>query len=277
MLCSVHPDLGGTSARPMTPDEVAALDFCPDITGCFDAPPFMYTDGTPHAADEAHIGWEQIRVYVLPPIPRDLLDALSEEPAVGSTTSTTRADTQRWQVTVSGFEIDEMDPYWQITTGVRGAIRFDYTMQGEFTLTKRDGRWVFGTGTITYADAQVIQEYRPVGSWNIATPLRCPQCSRISAGRPLTGEVIGDEVRLTWGTFRPEVDVDAQIKVSCRPMPDCSTWKTRTFKSQEFFQTLNGLLLPLTEGAVSAPVSVDPASGIQWLDVRVTLRKLGGD
>jgi hypothetical protein len=234
----------------------------------------LYTDGE--------------RLFWLPPMPRELIDLLSQpsdgdsptagesEPGNDSTTTTKPAETQRWQVTLAGHEIDLMDRYWRLTTRVRAAVRFDYTLQGEFTLRKEDDRWVFDSGTVTYAEVGLSEEYWPEGSWEIKLPLNCTNCDQVTSGRRLTGEVFGDEVRLAWGRFRPEVEVDARIAVSCTPMPDCSEWKNRTFESSDFFQRINGQLLPLTDGAVSAPSVIDPASGLQWLDYTITVLRLDG-
>jgi hypothetical protein len=239
----------------------------------------FYTDSTSTAQPPP--------LYWLPPIPPGMLDQLADgtrcetTPAAQATastrqtTTTTKPETQRWEVTISGYEIDEMDRYWQITTRVRGAVRFDYDLQGEFTLLKEDGRWVFDTGRITFADVRATNEYRPEGSWELRE-FTCPQCERITAGRTLNGEVNGEEVRLSWGTFRPEVTVHAKIAVPCRPTPDCSEWKNRTFESSEFFQNINGQSLRLAEGSTSSPPYIDPAAGLRWLDYTIVLRRLDG-
>jgi len=334
-LCRVHPDLGGTDARPLSSGEKHMLSdlgvptgsgrFVPvwvrgchcctipdqedeeticwtsygdrwdpsDIGDCDAAPPLdcrevagrwdtswegYYTDGVS--------GGQQMRVYWLPPIPQDWLDELTSDTRCESTaalptstteqtTTTTKPETQRWQVSISGYEIDEMNRYWRITTQVRGALRYDYNLQGEFTLRKVDGKWVFDTGKITFAEVEIKTEYQPEGSWGIQE-ISCPQCDRISAGRTLGGTVTGDDLRLSWGTFRPEVKIYARIIVPCRPMPDCAEWKNRTFESTEFFQNINGQLLPLVEGFTSSPPYVDPAAGLRWLDYTIVLRRVAG-
>jgi hypothetical protein len=54
-------------------------------------------------------------MYWLPPIPPETIAELSDsEPA----------EERRWGVTLTGYEIDEMDPFWR-ETGIRGAVRYD--------------------------------------------------------------------------------------------------------------------------------------------------------
>jgi hypothetical protein len=284
-VCALHPDLGGSGLRPVSFEELDRLLALPEDDDGVEGGPTVatrwLTDDVTRSADEAHFAHEPIRIYSLPDLPpfvREYLTSQSCGPAAVDTTTTTgrEQETQRWRVTLAGHEIDLMDRYWRLTTRVRGAVRFDYTLQGEFTLRKEDDRWVFDSGTVTYAEVGLSEEYWPEGSWEIKLPLNCTNCDQVTSGRRLTGEVFGDEVRLTWGRFRPEVKVDARIAVSCTPMPDCSEWKNRTFESSEFFQRINGQLLPLTDGAVSAPSVIDPASGLQWLDYTITVLRLDG-
>jgi hypothetical protein len=94
----------------------------------------LYTDDVPRARDEAHLGWETIRVYSLPQLPPGLLQELACNPDAEECESS--PEQQRWYVALTGHEIDEMDRYWEQTTRARGAIRFNYRLEADFTLRK---------------------------------------------------------------------------------------------------------------------------------------------
>jgi hypothetical protein len=284
ILCEVHPDLGGGGLRPMTSDEKSALD-TGDVS--FGAPdptqiPDLYTDGptreqrNPLYENLAHIGFEQIRVYLLPPIDSNTLARLRGDAAVAATTTTTKPDTQRWQVSVSGYELKEMDPYWDVTHGrFWGHVRFDYNLQAEVVLHKQDGKLLIRSGKVTFADVQVTPTYGPDGAWKIDTNLSCKQCRRIRPGRRVTGEVFGDDLRLFWGIARPNVRVYGQLLLPCKPEPVCSREGYGYYESREFISRVNETLLPLTGGAVSSPPVVTP-QGMRRLDFTITMLRLDG-
>jgi hypothetical protein len=262
----------------MTTEEKEAMDPCDGLgLHCMDIEDVehLYTDGVARDWDqEAHLFFEHVRAYLMPPIPQDLLDALPRSAETTAPRDTTEPDEeQRWQVSISGYEVDLMDPYWRITTGVWASVRFDYTLHGEFLLEKTDGKWVFHSGRIAYADARISHDYGPQGSWEVRLPLQCQGCSSVTAGRPLTGEVIGDDVKLSWGVFRPKVDVHARIAVSCVPMPACSEWGNRWFESNDFYHLVNDELLPLKEGVAASKTLVDPASSEERIDYTITMRR----
>ncbi|MBN2408094.1 MAG: hypothetical protein JXE07_00030 [Candidatus Aminicenantes bacterium] len=188
----------------------------------------------------------------------------------------TVGEEQDWQVFLTGYEIDEMNPYWKITTKVRGAIRFDYKLRGEFTITKKKGKWQYKKGVITLADVGLSNLYEPLKVW-LVKPLNCRNCSQVVnlKGTPLSGRVDGNEVRLFWGKKRPQVEVEAKIVVPCTPMPDCAQWKSRLFISEEFMDRINDVFLPLKhEGVVTPPKPIISPQGSRWISYTFILRRL---
>lgn len=188
----------------------------------------------------------------------------------------TIGEEQDWQVFLTGYEIDEMDPYWKITTKVRGAIRFDYKLRGEFTITKKKGKWQYKKGVITLADVGLSNLYEPLDVW-LVKPLKCQYCSQVTnlKGAPLSGFMDGNEVTLHWGNKHPQVEVEAKIVAPCIPMPDCAQWKERLFISEEFFDRINDVFLPLKhEGVVTPPQPIISPQGSRWINYTFTLRRL---
>lgn len=282
LLCAGHPQLGGSSLRFMTFDEKDAMDWIGGGTFSGVAAtrvPHLYTDGSSRAIDEAHIGWEQIRVYYLPPIPQDLLDYLAsgdqcDPSAPQATTTTVASDTQRWGVSLVGFEVDEMDPYWRETTRVRGAVLFEYDLQGEFVL-RRDGEaWTFESGSVTAAAIHASYQFEPETYWELRDEVpRCPDCADYVPGRALHGNVDEDTVRLSWGPFQPRVDVEARIVATCTPMPSCAEWGERLYVSETFVDRAGTQYLPLIHGH-SDTVEVVSPQGDLWVAYTYTLLRL---
>jgi hypothetical protein len=58
-------------------------------------------------------------------------------------------------------------------------------------------------------------------------------------------------------------------------MPDCAQWKERLFISEEFFDRINDVLLPLKhEGVVTPPQPIISPQGSRWINYTFTLRRL---
>jgi hypothetical protein len=157
---------------------------------------------------------------------------------------------QLWRVILKGYQEDVMDPYWQITTGATGAIRFDYTLWAEFVIKKKNGQWTYNKGKITKSVVTVSNDYMPAGYWVIKLPLKCSGCTTINslAGRSLSGLVTGNAVTINWALPTPKVNVDAKLSASCTPMPECSRWGDRLFMAEDFSSRTSDVWLPLQDG-----------------------------
>jgi len=210
---------------------------------------------------------------------KDTITFVNTTNAKGNTTrpaDLTIGEEQRWQVFLTGYEIDEMDSYWKITTKVRGAIRFDYKLRGEFTIAKKKGKWTYKSGTITIADVGLSNLYEPLSVWMVK-PLKCLNCFYVTnlKGGALSGYVDGNIVKLHWGNAWPKVNVEAKITVPCKPMPKCAQWGQRLFVSTEFFDRINNVPLPLKhEGVVKPPKPIISPQGSRWINYTYTLRRL---
>lgn len=277
ILCRVHPELGGSGLRLMTWQELV------DKTDLSDYPPGLvledpdavndvglYTDDVPRARDEAHLGWETIRVYLLPQLPSGLLQKLVCSSDAEECESS--PEQQRWHVALTGYEIDEMDRYWEQTTRVRGAIRFDYRLEADFTLRKEADFWVFAEGSIISSEVRLTSLFLPVESWELR-PLECRGCDRLSVGGTLRGTVDGDGVRLRWGNVRPEVNVGARVVATCTPMPGCAEWMDRLFVSENFLDRAGDETLSLRDGFAKQHTVTSP-QGVVWVFFRYTLTRL---
>jgi len=247
MLCAVHPDLGGSGLRPMTLEERRGLDFGDrSDTSLIDQVRYMYTEGVARATDEAHIGFGQIRVYYLPPIPQGLRDALStpaaSPPAATPTATPTpalRSETRRYRITVTGYENRY---YW--TTGERVGVRFDYRLIGEFVLERSTPSkpWTVASRRVVTAELTYSSLY-PADRYQVT--LDCTRLSRSCQGRLIRSttlrlrvEVDGDEIIVRWGGFRPEV-----LVAGSGPSP----LETVSYLSESFDDAIAGERLPLQD------------------------------
>jgi hypothetical protein len=112
---------------------------------------------------------------------------------------------QRWQVTVSGFEVDDrMAPTsFKDTDGtsksLKKKVRFDWTLGGRFILRKEKGVWTFKSGKVTSANVSPIPEFTPPGIYQCQV-VACPKKAPISSivGSSIFGHVSGGNIQLRW-------------------------------------------------------------------------------
>lgn len=112
---------------------------------------------------------------------------------------------QRWQVTVSGFEVDDrMAPTsFRDTDGtsqsLKKKVRFDWTLGGRFILRKEKGVWTFKSGKVTSANVSPIPEFAPPGIYQCQV-VACPKKAPISSlvGSSIFGHVSGGNIQLRW-------------------------------------------------------------------------------
>jgi hypothetical protein len=203
----------------------------------------------------------------------DLATAEPSGTTAASTTvsSTTTSPTARsWHVECRGYEVDEMDPRWRETTGIRGAIRFDYRLEGRFQTSEDDGTVRFDGGSVTGVSISLSDLYGPSGTWELG-PVNCIGCGAIGPGSPLSGTILpGNEIVIDWGTFRPAANVDSRVIRSCTPMPGCAEWKGRYYISDTFYHRLAALGLILQDGFVGTDRVTSP-QGDTWVDMTCTL------
>jgi hypothetical protein len=249
MLCAVHPDLGGSGLRPMTPEEKRKLDLG-DHDDTWDAGqiPDLYTDGVIRAADEAHIGWEQIRVYLLPPIPQGLRDALAMAVASRQTATPTATptpapsgETRRYRITVNGYE--NALP-WPVPDGaVRTGVRFDYRLIGEFTLERPTPSkpWAVTNRRVITADLKYSSLY-PANRCQVALKCENRACRRLpeTSTLRLRVRVDGEEIVVSWGAFSPSVLATGRCT-------DPSEVIGTSYESDDFQKQIGGERLPLQD------------------------------
>jgi hypothetical protein len=185
-----------------------------------------------------------------------------------------KEEEEKWEVFLTGYEIDEMNQYWKATTRVRGAVRFDWKLRGKFTIVKKKGVRTYAGGVITIADVGLSSLYEPISVW-LTKPFKCRGCQDVKSlnGKYLRGIVAGNTVRFYWGSKAPHVTVEAKIVVPCKPMPDCARWKKRRFASETFIYRVNYVSIPLVDGA-TVPGKVVDHQGLRWVNYRYLLRRL---
>jgi hypothetical protein len=248
MLCAVHPDLGGSGVRPMTPEEKRSLDCCDPDPIQRSKIPYLYTDGVMRAADEAHLGFERIRLYLLPPIPKDLHDALATSVASRQTPAPTAtptpapsAETRRYRVTVNGYE--NALP-WPVPDGpVRSGVRFDYRLIGEFVLVRPTASkpWTVESRRVVTADLKSSSLY-PADRCQVTLKCEnraCEQLGKTSTLR-LRVTVDGDEIVVSWGAFAPSV-------LAAGTCTDPSVVTGISYASDRFQERIGGERLPLQD------------------------------
>jgi hypothetical protein len=275
-VCAVHPQLGGSGLTPMSADDR-------DAYGVGGNNWYVGIGPAPSGKDN---------IYDLPVLSAETLDILTGDgsgecgasqatvkPTPTRHESPTPAPTpqnQRWKVSVSGWLLEELDPYWAVTHGrFVGGVNYDWNLQAEVVLRKHEGKWVYQSGVVTYAAVTPQPFYLPEEAWDIELPLVCNGCDGMRAGRRLTGELSGDGdlLRLSWGQLSTQVTVTAMIKLSCTPQPDCSKWKDRDYSSARFLQILNSHWFNLKEGVVESEIGRSP-QGVKNLSYTVVLTRL---
>jgi hypothetical protein len=252
MLCALHPDLGGSGLRPLTPEEKRTLDFG-DVSGAPDTwdagqIPDLYTDGVTRAADEAHIGWERIRVYLLPPLPEGLRDALSTAVAsrqaatpAGTPTPAPSGETRRYRVTVNGYE-NALPVNYPVTAETRG-VRFDYRLIGEFVLERSTASkpWAVTSRRVVTADLRYSSLY-PADRCQVTLQCENRYCRRLDEASTLRLRVTvdGDEIAVSWGAFVPSV-------LAAGTCTDASIVTGISYESDDFQTQIGGERLPLQD------------------------------
>jgi hypothetical protein len=194
-------------------------------------------------------------------------------------TPTPGDERRRYVVTLSGYEIDEMNPYWKVEmkngwTAGRAAARYDYRLAGTFTLRKQDDGWVFEEGAITAADVSVVDLFAPTTAWEVIA-LRCRGCEELRRSTRLTGFVEDGAVVLNWGRFRPQVDYKVRITVPCKPMPSCAAWGNQVSESSELLDRVSDARLPLRDAptSITFPNVVD-SFGVHWIGITYDLKRV---
>jgi hypothetical protein len=181
---------------------------------------------------------------------------------------------QNWQVSVSGWEISELDA--KKGKEIRTAVRFEYKLGGEFTIVKVKGKWQYKGGKTTASEVKYEQKYEPPKAWRIEK-VECPKCFRVTNMKDseLRGNVDEeDKLLLSWEYNEPDVSVDAaRVEVPGMPKPSDTGVYRRWHKSFDFFQRIRGEHPPLRDGGTVSPHEkvIEPGSGEQALDYTCTL------
>ena len=81
------------------------------------------------------------------------------------------------------------------------------------------------------------------------------------------------ELRIGWGPFRPQVMMEARIKVTCTPMPDCSKWGTRLYVSTTLIDRAASTWLTLTDGW-SRTIDVADQDDRRWVYFTVAVSRI---
>ena len=105
-----------------------------------------------------------------------------------------------------GYEVDDLNVG---ATDGRTAVRFDFSLQAEFTVVKRDGRWTFGTSTMQSPSIGVAERYEPDHVWEVKA-LQCRDCEEYARTGKLWVDLNESGVRFSWGVnpIRVEVEYD---------------------------------------------------------------------
>jgi hypothetical protein len=254
-LCLVNSQLGGSGLTRLSPGEAQQLimggtDRC--LERDWADSPDLYSDQNPLAVDEARICLEPVRVYWLPPLPQDLLNALAEDDEVIK---------QRWGVTLSGHEIHDLNPWTLGLPGRRQGVRFDWSVDGEFTVRKRMGQWSFLGGKAKGGSIGLETLYEPIEAWRLKeTTPHCLDCDREfpALGSPVAGviETQGGEtfVTLDWGAFAPSAEVRAWDDQK-------EDWVSYFHTSWEFIREANTVGFTLLEGPTGTTAWRQPIEG----------------
>jgi hypothetical protein len=178
---------------------------------------------------------------------------------------------QRWQVTVSGFEVDDsMAPTSykdkdETTKSLIKKVRFDWKLGGSFILRKEKGVWTFKSGKVTSASVSPIPEFAPSGIYQCQVVV-CPKKAPITSivGSSIFGHVSGGNIQLHWPPAIPSGCV--QCKTNAAGLP--KTPYEAEFQSVDF-TTQIGLESHALKDGYSRTFTKK-----KWLQYTLSLKKL---
>jgi hypothetical protein len=227
-VCAVHPDLGGSGLRQVPADELETLftAFEPEGEADDEGADRWLTDDVTRSADEAHLGFEPIRLYYLPVLPMWVRQDLTSG-SCGTTASGSEGESaheaedeeasvtwQRWRLELTGDELVDLNPLPWGAPGSRQGVGFHFRVVTEFAVEKQDDTWVFRSGYITDLEVATSVQYEPEGDW-VVSGSQCSGCDDYS--RVVFGHFTGDHLVLEWEDFAPTVVVQA-----CHAGRDCT-------------------------------------------------------
>ena len=189
------------------------------------------------------------------------------------------AEREIWRLHVTGYETDEFKLkalQGKNLVATTCGIRFNYKLWVDFVIRKKKGKWIYEHGKITVANVGYGSMFDPQ-IWAIK-PLKCKYCSTVKnlKSKSISGKLSsGKSVRFLWKDIRPRINVEAKIKVPCKPMPKCAAWgKTRLFISDTFFHRMTAHVHPLVNGYHKNYKVVLPSDGDRWVNYDVSLKRL---
>jgi hypothetical protein len=180
-------------------------------------------------------------------------------------------ETQVWQVTVRGWEIDSTRPAITPKVPVKGrkwlpvSVRFDWKLTGRFTLEKVKGRLYYKHGQVTRATYSPTLLFK-YGQYYRCDFRPCPpgQTPSSYTGAYLGGKVTGGAVKLNW------YNNEFPACLWCRPRKSFlgKVPYRQRFAARNLFHYLRKRTLPLKSGyRTTGRVK-------NWLRYRLELRRL---
>jgi len=262
-VCAVHPDLGGSGLRQVPADELETLFTAFEAEGEADQEGAnrWFTDDVTRSADEAHVGLEAIRLYLLPVLPMGVRQDLTSG-SCGTTASGPASEGvdeseeedwvtwQRWRIELAGDELVDLNPLRWGAPGSRQGVGFHYEITAEFTVERPDDEWVFRSGHITDANIANTLHYEPEGDWD-GTQMDCfgsDDYPRVISGKFEDGFLV-----LGW----PEHAANC-IVFACHRTRDCGAEpdsRVHFHNSDQFFPTASHMTLSLQEGDWGTPLT----------------------
>jgi hypothetical protein len=239
-VCAVHPDLGGSGLRQVPAGELETM-LGQDIVEAANLPvgdARWFTDDVTRSANEAHLGFESIRLYWLPVLPMWVRQDLTSQSCATTTAETTTSvaqESRRYRVVVNGYENKIPNPEMATANGVR----FDYRLIGEFEIGRTDSSrpWRVANSRIVTAEVNYRSLYPPA-QYRVMLSCQFGSCERLREATRLYVQVHNEEVVVSWGYFNPDV----RITGWCSGCPDPID---RYAKSDYFFARINSATLPL--------------------------------
>ena len=186
---------------------------------------------------------------------------------------------EKWRIHISGYETSKGSvAVFQSGSWVRAyyGVRFNYKIWIDFTIRRQKGKWKYKKGNYSVADVGQGSLYDSV-LWTHKSIKCVRNCNKIRAlkGSGITGTIVpAKSVRLNVKDIRPEAEVEAILKLKCRPMPACMTWESATFTSDTFMDRIDDIVFPLINGHSDKRKVVSPGKKDHWVNYSYSVRRL---
>jgi hypothetical protein len=181
-----------------------------------------------------------------------------------------KTEEQIWQVRITGFEVDNsMKPSkFKDTDGKvkvhHKRMRFEWELTGRFKLSRKEGSWIFESGSVESAKVTPVADFVPPDIYQYQKAeyaSKAPISSMV--GEPIMGDYFGGSINLHWPPYEPEGYVKCSANHPAFPKTPYEGW----FRSADFTTQIGLRSFPLKDGFS------DTVTKKQWLRYTISFKR----